>query len=57
MNKKTWVAMFLLCLLGLWLLAGCEKKENTNEAQTTSPTSQAPPAAIGSAGRAEADDH
>jgi plastocyanin len=45
MNKKTWVAMFLLCLLGLWLLAGCEKKENTNEAQTTSPTSQAPPAA------------
>jgi plastocyanin len=44
MNRKTWVAMFLLCL-GLWLLAGCEKKENTNEAQTTSPTSQAPRAA------------
>ena len=45
MNRKTWVAMFLLCLLGLWLLAGCTKKENTNETQTTSPTSQAPPAA------------
>ncbi len=31
MNMKTWVAMLGLCLLGLLLLAGCNKKENTNE--------------------------
>ena len=34
--------MFLLCLLGL--LAGCSKKENTNEEQTTSPSSEMKPA-------------
>lgn len=45
MNRKTWVAIFSLCLLSLWLLAGCSKKENTNEEQTTSPTSEAQPAA------------
>jgi plastocyanin len=37
--------MFLLCLLGLWLLAGCSKKETTNEEQTTSPSTEVKPAA------------
>lgn len=38
MNKKTSVAMFgLLCLLGLWLLVGCSKKEETNEAPASTP--------------------
>ncbi len=46
MNKKTSVAMFgLLCLLGLWLLVGCSKKEETNEAPASAPSSMAPPAA------------
>jgi plastocyanin len=45
MNKKTWSAMFLLCVLALWLLVGCSKKENTNEEQGTSPSSEAKPAA------------
>ena len=44
MNRKTCVAMLTLSLLGLLLLAGCSKKENTNQEQATSPTSQAPPA-------------
>src|SRR5262249_43752690 len=36
----------LLCLLALWLLVGCSKKENTNEEQTSSaPASEAAPAA------------
>ncbi len=42
MNRKTCVAMFMLSLFGFWLLAGCSKKEN--QEQATSPTSQAPPA-------------
>ncbi len=45
MNKKTSVAMFgLLCLLGLWLLVGCSKKEETNEAPASAPASTAAPA-------------
>ena len=45
MNRmKTWLAMFSLCILGLWMLAGCSKKENTNEEQTASPTSESKPA-------------
>ena len=40
---KTWVATLGLCLLGLLLLAGCNKKENTNEEQGTSPTSESKP--------------
>ena len=36
--------MILLCLLGLGLLVGCSKKENTNEEQGTSPSSGAKPA-------------
>jgi plastocyanin len=44
MNKKT-VAMFgLLCLLGIWLLVGCSKKEST-ENQSSAPTSSTQPAA------------
>jgi plastocyanin len=43
-NRKTWIAMLGICLLGMWLLAACSKKENTNEEQTTSPTSEAQPA-------------
>jgi len=42
MNKKLWAAMFLLGLLGM--LAGCSKKENTNEEQGTSPSSDVKPA-------------
>jgi plastocyanin len=42
MNRKIWATMFLLCLLGLWLLAGCSKKESTEE---TTPSSEAKPAA------------
>jgi plastocyanin len=45
MNKKTSVAMFgLLCLLGLWLLVGCSKKEETNEAPASAPATTAAPA-------------
>ena len=45
MNRmKTWLAMFSLCILGLWMLAGGSKKENTNEEQTSSPTSESKPA-------------
>jgi len=35
----------LLCLLGLWLLAGCSKKEETKEAQPSAPATTAAPAA------------
>jgi len=42
MNKKIWAAMCVLCLLGV--LAGCSKKENTNEEQGTSPSSEVKPA-------------
>jgi plastocyanin len=42
MNKKIWAAMCVLCLLGA--LAGCSKKENTNEEQGTSPSSEVKPA-------------
>jgi len=45
MNRKTWIAAFSLCLLAVALLAACSKKENTNEEQTASPTSEATPAA------------
>jgi plastocyanin len=46
MNKKKSTAMVgLLCLLGLWLLVGCSKKEETNEAPASPPSSMAQPAA------------
>ncbi len=46
MNKKRSIALFgLLCLLGLWLLVGCSKKEETNEAPASAPSSMAQPAA------------
>jgi plastocyanin len=35
----------LLCLLGLWLLVGCSKKEETNETPASAPASTAAPAA------------
>jgi plastocyanin len=44
MNRKLCAAVFLLCLLGS--LAGCSKKENTNEEQTTSPSSEMKPATM-----------
>jgi hypothetical protein len=40
MNKKTIAMLAALCLLALLVLAGCSKKEE----QSTSPTSEAPPA-------------
>jgi len=43
MNTKTWAARFLVCLLGLWLMAGCSKK-TTNEEQGTSPGGETKPA-------------
>ncbi len=43
MNRKLCAALFLLCLLGL--LAGCSKKENTNEEPSTAPSSEMKPAA------------
>ncbi|MGA8491147.1 MAG: carboxypeptidase regulatory-like domain-containing protein [Terriglobales bacterium] len=46
MNKTRSIAMFgLLGLLGLWLLAGCSKKEETNEAPAAAPSSAAQPTA------------
>ena len=44
MNKKIMALLGTLCLIAIWLLVGCSKKENTSE-QTTSPTAEAPPAA------------
>jgi plastocyanin len=43
MNKKAFAMFALLCLLGLWLLAGCSKKEETPEQPATS--SEATPSA------------
>jgi plastocyanin len=45
MNRKTLTALLSLCLLGLWLLVACSKKENTNEEQTSAPTSESQPTA------------
>lgn len=44
MNRKLWTILLGLSV-GLLLLAGCSKKENTNEEQGTSPSSEAKPAA------------
>jgi plastocyanin len=44
MSKKAAVAMFGLFNLGLWLLVGCSKKEETNEAPASAPSSMAQPA-------------
>jgi len=43
MNRKTWMALFSLCLLGLWLLTACSKKEETTE-QPATPSESATPA-------------
>ncbi len=41
MNKKTFAMLGLLCLLGLWLMAGCSKKEGAGEQPAA--TSEAAP--------------
>jgi plastocyanin len=45
MNKKTIGILSLLCLLGLWMLVGCSKKENTSEEQPAASPAAAQPAA------------
>jgi plastocyanin len=46
MTRKTWVAMLgLLCFLGLWLLVGCSKKENTEQSSNAAEEKAATPAA------------
>ena len=40
MNQKLWSAMFVLLACWSVAAAGCSKKENTNEEQTTSPSSK-----------------
>jgi plastocyanin len=42
MNRKTWAALLSLCLLALWLLAGCSKKEAANEEQPATESASAP---------------
>jgi plastocyanin len=44
MSKKAAAAMFGLFNLGLWLLVGCSKKEETNDAPASAPSSMAQPA-------------
>ncbi len=45
MNRKAWVAMLgLLCLLGLWLLVGCSKKESPAEQPASAPAAAQPAA-------------
>jgi len=44
MNRNQWAATFLASVLALGMLTGCSKKENTNEQQGTSSSSEAKPA-------------
>ena len=45
-SNKTWAAMLgLLCLLGISILAGCNKKEESTEAQPSAPAAAQPAAA------------
>jgi len=44
MNRKSIACFALLCLLGLWLLVGCSKKENAGEEQPSSTPAAAPAA-------------
>src|SRR5690349_20714288 len=44
MTRNRWAALFLASILGLGILTGCSKKENTNEEQGTSPSSEVKPA-------------
>jgi Carboxypeptidase regulatory-like domain len=44
MNRNQWAAIFLASMLALGMLTGCSKKENTNEEQGTSPSSEVKPA-------------
>ena len=46
MNKKAWVGTLgVLCLLGLWLLVGCSKKETPAEQPAAAPAAAQPAAA------------
>jgi plastocyanin len=45
MNKKIIAMLSLLCLLGLWMLVGCSKKESSSEEQPAASSSAAQPAA------------
>ena len=45
MNKKTIAMLSLLCFLGLWMLAGCSKKESSSEEQPAASPEAAQPAA------------
>ncbi len=45
MNKKTIAILSLLCFLGLWMLAGCSKKESSSEEQPAATPEAAQPAA------------
>ena len=45
MNKKTAAMFALLCLLGIWLLVGCSKKEETSTTEQPASTPAAQPAA------------
>jgi plastocyanin len=45
MNRKIGIVILGLCVMGFLVLAGCSKKENTNEEQTTSPSAETQPAA------------
>jgi plastocyanin len=46
MNRKTWLALIgLMAVLGLFVLAGCSKKENTEQASNATEEKAAAPAA------------
>lgn len=44
MNKKIIAMLGLLCLLGLWMLVGCSKKESSEEQPAASPEAAQPAA-------------
>jgi plastocyanin len=44
MNKKTLAVLSLLCLLGIWVLTGCSKKETSSEEQSASSETAQPAA-------------
>jgi plastocyanin len=44
MNKKVWIAMLALACMAFWALAGCSKKENTEEQPAAAPAAAQPAA-------------
>jgi plastocyanin len=44
MNRKIWYALLSLCLLGVLILAGCSKKEETPASESSAPAASAPAA-------------